>query len=178
MSVLYRGLRRDESYPWRNENLGRLLLAAVDNWQRALVEGLQQAGYRDLRFAHMSLMRHIDVRGTRLTEIADRAGITKQAVGKMVAICEKLGLLVTVPDPGDGRAKIVSFTDHGRSIIIAERTVMEHIEELLASRLGASRLKELRASLSGLADADVFLDCGDQQQVDRAPPGVEEGLCG
>jgi len=160
MATLYRGIRRDPRHPWRNENLGRLLLAALDRWQSALVQGLQEAGFPDFRYAHMSLLRYIDIGGTRLSEIAERAGVTKQAVGKLVAVCEALGLLEMAPDPSDGRAKIVSFTDQGRAVIVAERAVMEQIDAALAARLGRASFARLRETLAVLADSDVLDTAG------------------
>jgi DNA-binding MarR family transcriptional regulator len=146
-------LRSDPKHPWREENLGRLLLIAVDNWQAALVRGLQKAGFRDLRDAHMHLLRYIDVDGTRITEIAERAGVTKQAIGKMIATCEKLNLVRTIADPNDGRAKIVAFTKQSRAVIVAEEAVIRRIDEQLRARLGSANFAKLRTSLLAIADA-------------------------
>jgi DNA-binding MarR family transcriptional regulator len=154
--ALYRGLRRDKRHPWRNENLGRLLLVAVDNWQNALVRGLQEAGFKDFRSTHMNLLRHIDMGGTRITEIADRAGVTKQAIGKLIVACEKRGLVRTIADPTDGRAKVVLFTRQSREVILAERSVIRRIDEQLRHRLGASALASLRTSLIVMADSTDF----------------------
>jgi DNA-binding MarR family transcriptional regulator len=151
--ALYRGLRKDRRHPWRNENLGRLLLAAVDNWQNALVRGLQEAGFRNFRGTHMHLLRYIDMGGTRITEIAERAGVTKQAIGKLIAACEKRDLVKTISDPTDGRAKIVLFTKQSRAVIMAERAVIRRIDAQLRSRLGGASFANLRASLTILADS-------------------------
>lgn len=152
-ATLYRGLRRDRRHPWRNENLGRLLLAAVDNWQNALVRGLQEAGFHNFRSTHMHLLRHIDMGGTRVTEIAERAGVTKQAIGKLIVACEKLDLVKTIADPTDGRAKIVLFTKQSRAVIVAEQAVIRRIDAQLRARLGASAFSAMRASLTVLADS-------------------------
>jgi DNA-binding MarR family transcriptional regulator len=150
---LYRGLRRDKRHPWRNENLGRLLLVAVDNWQHALVRGLQEAGFKDFRSTHMHLLRHIDMGGTRITEIAERAGVTKQAIGKLIAACERRGLVRTITDPTDRRAKVVLFTQQSREVILAERAVIRRIDDQLRKRLGATAFTSLRASLTIVADS-------------------------
>jgi DNA-binding MarR family transcriptional regulator len=151
-ATFHRGLRSDPRHPWREENLGRLLLVAVHNWQNALVRGLQEAGFRDFRSAHMHLLRYVDVGGTRITEIAERADVTKQAIGKLIATCEKLDLVKTVADPTDGRAKIVVFTKKSQAVIMAERTIIRRIDALLKARLGATAFAELRASLSVIGD--------------------------
>lgn len=76
-----RGLKSDPEHPWRHHNLGRLLLSSVLNWQDILVSGLQHMGFKRFRASHMSLLRHIDLDGTRISEIAKRARLTKQTVG-------------------------------------------------------------------------------------------------
>jgi len=151
-TALYRGLRDDKRHPWRNENLGRLLLVAVDNWQTVLVRGLQKAGFRNFRSTHMNVLRHIDIGGTRISEIADRANVTKQAIGKLIADCEKRGLVKTIDDPTDGRAKIVLFTKQSREVIMAERAIIAGIDARLRKRLGLKAFASLRASLTIMAD--------------------------
>ncbi len=166
-AALYRGLRKDRRHPWRNENLGRLLLVAVDNWQNALVRGLQEAGFRNFRGTHMHLLRHIDMGGTRITEIAERAGVTKQAIGKLIAACEKRDLVKTISDPTDGRAKIVLFTRQSRAVIMAERAVIRRIDAQLRRRLGPTAFAGLRASLTVLADSsDLRLEASGSESED------------
>jgi DNA-binding MarR family transcriptional regulator len=148
---LRRGLKTDLRHPWRHENLGRLLLASVINWQDVLVLGLQKKGFRNFRASHMNLLRHIDFEGTRISEIALRARVSKQTVGELVAGCEAQKLVKVGPDATDGRAKLVAFTRLGKSIIVAEREIMEKMDEQLAKTLGRERLGGLREILSALA---------------------------
>jgi DNA-binding MarR family transcriptional regulator len=145
-------LRKDLDHPWRAENTGRLLLNALNDFQSALVVELRKAGFKDLRTAHMSLLRHLDANGTRITEIARRAGITKQAAGQLVADCEELKLVRTTLDPDDGRAKIVTFSERGRSIIIAERAIIEEIEQRFQSALGKETYSAMRVALEKLPE--------------------------
>lgn len=147
-----RGLRLDPQHPWRHENIGRLLLSSVINWQDALVRGLQEKGFRRFRASHMNLLRHIDLGGTRITEIAQRARLSKQAVGQLLGACEAEKLVKTIPDPTDRRAKIVTFTNLGRAVIDAERDVMERIDAELGNILGAGNFAELRRLLTVLAE--------------------------
>jgi DNA-binding MarR family transcriptional regulator len=149
--ALRRGLRSDLEHPWRHDNLGRLLLASVINWQDVLVAGLQKKGFRNFRASHMNLLRHIDFEGTRISEIARRSRVSKQTVGELIAGCEAERLVKIVPDSTDGRAKIVMFTSLGKSIIVAEREIMEEMDARLARALGRERLDGLRDTLSVLA---------------------------
>lgn len=147
-----RGLKPDPQHPWRHENTGRLLLMAVINWQDILVRGLQKKGFRGFRASHMNVLRHIDLSGTRITEIADRSRQSKQAVGQLVATCETQKLVKTTSDPTDRRAKIVTFTDLGRAVIDAERDVMERMDAELKILLGEGNFGELRRSLLLLSE--------------------------
>lgn len=148
----FRGLKADPKHPWRHENLGRLLLTSVINWQDVLVKGLQMRGFPAFRASHMNVLRHIDVGGTRITEIADRSRMSKQAMGQLVKNCEAQRLVKTVADAADGRVKIVVFTDTGRAVIDAEREVMERMDADLKSLLGGRGLTELRRSLVALSE--------------------------
>jgi DNA-binding MarR family transcriptional regulator len=147
-----RGLRLDPEHPWRHENTGRLLLTGVTNWQDALVRGLQSKGFRKFRASHMNLLRHLDLEGTRITEIADRARLSKQAIGQLVANCEAERLVRVVPDPKDRRAKIVVFSDLGKAVIDAERDVMARMDAELERLLGSRNFAELRRALMHLSE--------------------------
>jgi DNA-binding MarR family transcriptional regulator len=146
-----RGLRPDSEHPWRHQNIGRLLLASQINWQDALIRGLRENGFRNVRASHMNLLRHVDVDGTRITEIAQRSRLTKQAVGQFLVACEAQKLVKTSADATDGRAKVVTFTKLGKSMIDAEREVMAAIEAQLKELLGARGYAQLRRSLGVLA---------------------------
>lgn len=147
-----RGLRLDRRHPWRHENTGRLLLVSLGNWKDALVRGLQDKGFRGLRASHMNLLRHIDVGGTKITEIAERSGLSKQAVGQLLVDCVAAKLVKTVPHPSDRRAKVATFTSRGKAVIEAEREVMERIDGELEALLGAARYAELRRALTRFSE--------------------------
>ncbi|MCA9591617.1 MAG: winged helix DNA-binding protein, partial [Myxococcales bacterium] len=71
------------------------------------------------RAAHMALFPHVDLEhGTRLTTLADKLGVSKQAVAQLVDDLEAMGVMARVPDPDDGRAKRVVFTDKGRAAML------------------------------------------------------------
>ncbi|MEM9067838.1 MAG: MarR family transcriptional regulator [Myxococcota bacterium] len=77
------------------------------------------------RPAHTTLFPHIDHEGTRLTELAKRVGVTKQAVGQLVDDLVAMGIVERRPDPNDGRAKRVHFTRLGR------RRMLQGLDHLL-----------------------------------------------
>src|SRR5215216_6612738 len=79
-----------------------------------LHERLGDAGHPDIRPGHGCVFRFIDRdSGSRLTELAEQAQLTKQAVGEVVADLERMGYVKRLPDPEDGRAKLITLTGRG-----------------------------------------------------------------
>ena len=71
----------------------------------------------ELRRAHLMLFPHIDLQGTRLSELAARLGVSKQAVGQLVDDLERMGVVERTPDRRDRRAKLVRFAQGGQGLI-------------------------------------------------------------
>lgn len=113
---------------------------------------LRTASGQPVRPAHTNLFPHIDLEGTRLTELARRVGISKQAVGQLVAELEHMGTLERVPDPSDGRARLVRFArgPDGRSVLFHGLSVLRQVEQELAQELGVERWRQLRELLLDL----------------------------
>ena len=133
------------------ENIGRLLLRARRDFDAELNARLRERGYPDVRLAHSALFAHIDPQGTRSSELAERAGMTKQGMGQLVADLEKKGYVERVEDPADRRAKLVRLTKKGWQHIREAREIIGEIEEAYARRLGDGRLETLRAILKDLS---------------------------
>lgn len=148
----YRGLHQDREHPWRTENLGRLLLIALNVWQEELVLHLRRRGFPDVTMTHMNLMRHVDMQGTRLIDLAERAGVTKQAISQLVTNCEANKLVSTKPDPTDGRAKLVVFTELGRRVMLAQQAVLAEMDRELDQALGVEDHRRLRQALTAICD--------------------------
>lgn len=129
--------------------LHRLQLTILERLHAEMAE----AGYGDVRDSHGCVFGHVEPDGSRLTELANRAGITKQSVGEAVDDLERLGYVERVPDPKDGRAKIVQLTDRGRAAQETARGVFADIEAEWAERYGAERVSELRETLFELSGA-------------------------
>jgi DNA-binding MarR family transcriptional regulator len=126
--------------------------------ERALARVNREQGQPALRPAHTNLLPHIDFEGTRLTEIAKRIGITKQAVGQLVADLEGMGVVELVADPDDGRAKRVRFTSKGMAGIRHGLDVLREIEAQLGERIGDKQMRALHRALLALVPALEQLD--------------------
>ena len=83
-----------------------------------------------------------------MTALAEKVGITKQAVGQIVAELEQAGVLCRVPDPTDGRAKLVRFTAAGYRALLAGMGVLREVEDDLASELGETLMRRLNRDLA------------------------------
>jgi DNA-binding MarR family transcriptional regulator len=132
-------------------NIGRLLLRAQRDFDAELNARLYERGYLDVRLAHSALFAHIDQEGTRSSELAERAGMTKQGMGQLVADLEKKGYVERVEDPADRRAKLVRLTKKGRRHVRDAGEIIGEIEEAYALQLGNGRLETLRAILKDLS---------------------------
>jgi DNA-binding MarR family transcriptional regulator len=110
------------------------------------------SGFPDVREGHGCVFGFIDLEnGSRLTDLADRAGLTKQAVGEAVAELERLGYLERVADPEDGRAKIIKLTQRGVDAALTGRRLFAEIENDWAALYGEERVAELRELVEEIA---------------------------
>jgi DNA-binding MarR family transcriptional regulator len=122
---------------------------------RHISRAFTEAGYGDLRPAHMSIMQHVDhpPRGTRISELAERAQMTKQSMGQLVSDMASLGYVELVPDPVDRRAKIVRLTDSGWEMHEAAGEIGKSLEKDWGGRIGADNFDQLRRLLKQLIAA-------------------------
>lgn len=129
-------------------HLGRLLQEAQRALADELVQGLAERGYPDVRAGHAAVFMNIDRRtGTRLTELARRARMTKQGMMLLVDDLEGRGYVRRVPDPEDGRAKVVRLTARGRRYVAEARRTLLAVEGRARRLLGDRRYELLRSSL-------------------------------
>ena len=151
----------------KRASVGQLLLKGarlVDERALALVN--RQGPKITLRPSHTSLFPHIDQQGTRLTELARRLGVTKQAAGQLVSDLEALEVLERVDDAEDGRAKLVRFTRKGIEALNYGLSVLRGIEAELERALGKTRMRQLHEALTLVVDELSRLEATDK---DRAP---------
>jgi len=118
--------------------------------EEALRRVAAKPGSVRLRRSHTSLLPHIDLAGTRVTELAERLGVTKQAASQLVDDLEQLGVLTRVPDPEDARARRVVFTELGRRGLLEGLSVLRALERELAGKIGTKKMQQLRAALLAL----------------------------
>jgi DNA-binding MarR family transcriptional regulator len=135
---------------WRTPMI-RLLNVAFEQFAEELGRRVTAAGFGDIRPGHGCVFGTIDpVHGSRLTELAERANMTKQSVGEVTSDLEERGYVERIADPLDGRAKIIRLTPHGRHAYRVGRELIDELEDEWAQRFGTEQIEALRASLEAV----------------------------
>lgn len=128
--------------------MGRILTNALLRFEHRVLALLEEAGHREVRLSQLNLTRNLDLAGTRVTELAKRAGISKQAMSEIVLQCETAGLVFRSPDALDARAKIVAFTPAGREWLAAFRAALDTAEQEMRAELGYLAVNAIAAALT------------------------------
>ncbi|MBA3450782.1 MAG: MarR family transcriptional regulator [Chloroflexia bacterium] len=138
----------------RGQHIGRLLLRAHRAFSARAVTKLKERGYDRLSLAHIGLLPHLDEEGTRITTLAERAGMTKQGMGQLVRDLERQGYVTRTPDLADRRAILVCFTDAGRQLLRDAVAVTAKLEAEYEAVLGERVMVDLKAALAALAEPE------------------------
>jgi DNA-binding MarR family transcriptional regulator len=128
-------------------NIGVLLQQLSRDFERRAKGTLQARGHTELLPSHRVVFTSLGRNGTRLTVLAQQAGMTKQAMGQIVDDLEQLGYVERTPDPEDGRAKIVRFTAAGLDFVCDAAEVLDQIWREYASVLGVRELNHVQEGL-------------------------------
>lgn len=144
-------LHRAEAYGWRLHNPGRLLSNALRRFEDRVLELLAESGYPEARRTHVNLTRHLDLEGTRITELARRAAMTNAAMTELIDQCVQLGWVQRENDPADKRVRIVSFTSQGLKWLDAFGRAVQQAQQEMSEAMGESRLQQLMRSLARYA---------------------------
>jgi DNA-binding MarR family transcriptional regulator len=128
----------------------RLLDAGFDAFSEELARRVAQTPYSDIRITHGCVFGNIEPDGSRLTDLAERAHMTKQSVGEVATELEQRGYLERVPDPRDGRAKIIRLTERGHEAQALGREIIDEIEADWGERFGVERVAALRDALEAI----------------------------
>lgn len=133
-------------------NVGLLLFLPYRALETRVYEGLAAAGFDDVTRAQGRVFQRIAPEGSRLTDLAEQAGVTKQTAGFLVDQLESSGYVERVPDPADGRARLVRITERGARSVAASAEIVAEVESEWTAHLGADRMTQLRAILSDLRE--------------------------
>ena len=133
-------------------NIGVLLFLPYRAMEARVFEGLADAGYDDFTPAQARVFARIAPEGSRLTDLAAQAGITKQSAGFLVDQLERAGYVQRVPDPADGRARLVRIAERGAQSVEVSRRIVADVEAEWTSHVGGARMVQLRRILTDLRE--------------------------
>lgn len=127
-------------------------IALVDKCARVLrtdmLRNAHARGFSEIAGAHDAVFATLPPEGARAADMAARSGITRQSMGEVVRDMVRLGILEMVPDPSDRRAKIVQYTDYGKTVAQAGFDHILAVEDLLRDEFGADDLATTRRVLA------------------------------
>lgn len=155
------------AYAWRSRNPGRALSNALRRFEERVLEVMRETGHAGTQRSHIHLTRHLDISGTRITELARRAAMTNAAMTELIDQCSERGLVERVADPTDGRVRIVRFTPAGLAWLDAFGRAVAIGESEMAAAVGPSVLARLLPALARYGDD---ADAAGPESPRTAPP--------
>ncbi|MGZ9825349.1 MarR family winged helix-turn-helix transcriptional regulator [Tsukamurella ocularis] len=112
----------------------------------------KDAGYTDITLAQARIGQRIGPDGTRLTRLAEQAQVTKQTAGFLVDQLESAGYVERVPDPADGRARLIRLSPRGTDVAAVANAEVARVEQEWRDHLGAAAYGDLRSALLTLRE--------------------------
>lgn len=150
---------------WRQTHLGRLLGDSLRRFDARVLHLMANnvevplalsnlAARQQVSAAHIHVTRHLALGGSRLTQLAQSAGMSKQAMGDLVDQCAAWGLVTREPDPLDARARLVQFTPTGLAWLQAFADAVVQAESEFSSAVGINVATVVKLGLEAYA-ADI-----------------------
>jgi DNA-binding MarR family transcriptional regulator len=145
-----------EPSPGKPPLIGALLRVPAQAIHRRLISDLRAAGFADLSLPHMAVLQFPGPDGVRPSTLAERAGMSKQAMNQLLKTLEKLGYITRSAVPDDSGGRIVRFTRRGRAAYGKMAESLQDIEREWSRELGPKRFAELKALLGDLWDSPLL----------------------
>lgn len=133
-------------------NTALLMYLSYRHAEDEILRAVTAAGFDDLTLAQARICARIGPDGTRLTALAAQAQVTKQTAQALVDQVERLGYVERVPDPTDGRARLIRLAERGRAVQRVARRTERRLEREWAAHLGERRMAALRDALTRLRE--------------------------
>ena len=133
-------------------NLGLLCYFPTRAMEARVLAALRAAGFSDLTAAQGRVFARIGPHGTRLTDLARQAQVTKQTAGFLVDQLERAGYVRRAADPSDARARLVQIAERGAAAVEVARGVEAEVEGEWTAYLGEKDARNLRRTLTRLRE--------------------------
>ena len=128
--------------------IGALLRVPAQAIHRRIIKELNAGGFDELRLPHIAVLQFPGPDGVRPGTLAERAGMSKQAMNQLLRSLESLGYIVRSDAPDEGRARIVRFTKRGRAAYLRIHDILRDVEREWSVELGSRRFAQLKELLS------------------------------
>lgn len=145
----------DDQLPPGRIPLPGLLDPLLARIRRGVVDAAHEAGFTDTREAHNPVFAFVPAEGIRLTELAARAGMSKQAMGELVDDLVAKGYFSKEPDPTDGRAKLIVWSERALRLDETAQAYFDQLESELADLVGVDAMRQLRETLQTLVTSEL-----------------------
>ena len=153
-------------YAQRQPTLITVTRRALEVMLNELTQRLRTAGHPGVRPSHSRVFENLDSDGTRLTVLAARAQMSHPSMSELVGSIERLGYVERVPDPNDGRARVVRLTGKGRTLQRQALAELRKLEAEWSRRAGPVAGQELAAALGRIGTSDDAAGAPDPHLID------------
>lgn len=136
--------------------IGALLRVPAQAIQHRIIDELNAAGFKELTLPHMAVLQFPGPDGFRPSALADRAGISKQAMNQLLRSLESYGYITRSDAPDEGRARTVHFTKRGRAAYAKALVILQDIEREWSTELGPKSFAQLKKLLFRVWDSPLI----------------------
>lgn len=137
---------RELAYRLSN-NLGRLLREFGKDYENRVHARLNARGHPDIRPSHSTVFANLGTGAVRVTELAHRAQVTQQAMGKMLKELERMGYIERAVDASDKRAREIRLTERGVELVRDTQQALEEVHSHYQQKIGEESLAEIETRL-------------------------------
>jgi DNA-binding MarR family transcriptional regulator len=134
-------------------HIGQLLVHLTRQFQTELYARLVEAGIEGARVPHTHVTAYIKAEGSRLTDLATQARMTRSAMAELVDDLQRLGIVQRKPDPTDRRAKLICLTEQGWAAMRTGHRIIAELEAEYATQIGAQNFETMCQAMQHLLDA-------------------------
>lgn len=150
--------RQTDTVVPERSHIGQLLVHLTRQFQTQLYARLVDAGLEGARVPHTHVTAYIKAEGSRLTDLAAQARMTRPAMAELVDDLQRLGIVERKPDPTDRRAKLICLTDQGWQAMRTGHQIIAELEAEYANLIGRGRFETMCQALQTLLDAQAARD--------------------
>lgn len=130
-------------YKVRERAIGRVLSKVKRYVSRYIEQRLPELGFSDFKASYLAFLANLDEGGITNNELARRAGVSKQAMSKVVKLLEDDGYIYTVKNEQDSRSNRIFLNDRGKQLLVAVFGCMQEVREKFNAVAGQERVEEM-----------------------------------